>query len=120
MRKSILLSGGIVFLACALVMTMAWSSATPLPAVKDVLAVYKGQTPVMIGARDAVSEERSYHRRNYVLLPSFKFVEVEQTGNALPTVRDDGSDYVKFLGFAVVIFLLDWWRRSRSDANRGT
>ena len=112
------LLGVIVFWACALFMMMVWSRATPVPAFNEVLASYKGQTPIALGGRDGFSGEGSFHRRSYVLLPSFKFIKVQQTGSAPPTVRSNGTDYAMFLAFAVVIFLLDGWRRSRGDAKK--
>lgn len=101
-----------MFHVIGLVFIAAWSHATPLPAFKEALAAYRGQTPLVIGARDGYSHGESFHRRNYVLLFSFKVVEVTQMGSARPEVREETRVFTAIVWVIYAVAIISWWRRS--------
>lgn len=106
------LLGLVLFCAVALSLIAAWSRSTPLPAFNEALAAYRGQTPLVLGGRDGFAGGESFHRRNYVLLPSFKFVEVTQTGNESPKVREETGGFVLVTTLIFAVFFWISWRRS--------
>ena len=106
------LLGLALFFAAGLVLIAAWSRSTPLPAFTKALAAYRGQTPLVLGGRDGFSGGETFHRRNYVLLLSFKFVEVTQRGSGPPKVREEDGGFVLLMVAAFAVFFWVWWWRS--------
>ncbi|MBT2115895.1 hypothetical protein KK141_09205 [Dyella sp. LX-66] len=113
------LIGLVMFCAVGIFLTSLWSRSTPLPAFNEALAAYKGQTPLVLGGRDRFAGGESYHRRNYVLLLSFKFVVVTQRGNEPPVVREETGGFVLFVFIVMAALLWEWWRRSGKAEEEG-
>jgi hypothetical protein len=94
-----------------LVLALSWPSLYfhffPLPAFDQALEVYKGQAPLVLGGRDGFSQGESFHRRNYILLPSFfhdpKFINVTQLGSKRPDVTETGATFELLI---ILVFLL--------------
>ncbi|GLQ98157.1 hypothetical protein GCM10007863_25770 [Dyella mobilis] len=90
----------------------------PLPAFDRVLMAYPGQMPLVLGGRDGFSQGSSYHRRDYVLLPSFflkpKLIKVTQVGDAPPEVTET-NETVALSSFltAIVLGAVAYSRKSR-------
>ena len=106
------LIGLVMFCAVGIFLASLWSRSTPLPAFNEALAAYKGQRPLVLGGRDRFEGGESYHRRNYVLLLSFKFVVITQRGNEPPVVREETGGFVLFVAVVMAALLWEWWRRS--------
>ena len=92
----------------------------PLPAFNSALAVYEGQTSIVMGGRDGFSGGERYHRRNYVLLPSFfynpKIIKVAQVGSESPKVTESSATFPLCAFFAfVVLYLISLVRRNRPN-----
>lgn len=100
------------FCAAVLFLTAAWSRSTPLPAFTEALASYRDQTRLALGGRDGFLDGESFHRRNYVLLLSFKFVEVTQIGSGSPKIREEDGGFVLLITAVFVVLFWGWWRRS--------
>ena len=95
----------------------------PLPAFNRALAVYEGQTPIVMGGRDGFSGRESYHRRNYVLFPSFfhdpKFVKVIQVGSETPKVTESSATFPLCVFSAVLAFsLISRIRKNRTNSEQ--
>jgi hypothetical protein len=121
-RKGNIFRAALVCIAICLAM-LAWPTiyfhSTPLPAFDRALTVYSGQVPVVLGGRDGFSEGESYHRRNYILFPSFfrnpKFVRVTQTGDGQPKVTETNATFELFLLLAIIVFSLSSYIRRKQS-----
>ncbi|MBM7129576.1 hypothetical protein [Dyella mobilis] len=108
----------VAFLLAALSLPAAYSHFFPLPAFDQTLTAYPGQIPLVLGGRDGFSQGSSYHRRDYVLLPSFflkpKLIKVTQVGDAPPEVTET-NETVALSSFLTAILLgaVAYARKSR-------
>lgn len=101
----------LIYVAIYLAM-LSWPSIyfhfTPLPAFHRAVAAYEGQTPIVMGGREGFPGGESYHRRNYILLPSFfrdpKFIKVSQMGNGPVQVTESSATFALCMFFAFVVF----------------
>jgi hypothetical protein len=107
----------IIFCLAALSWPTLYFHFFPLPEFDQALSVYNGQVPVVLGGRDGFSEGKSYHRRNYILLPNFfrdpKFIRVAQTGDEQPKITETNAAFELCLLFAIVVFSLSSYLRKK-------
>lgn len=81
---------------------------SPLPKFDQALSACSGQYALVLGGRDGFSNGGSFHRRNYILIPSFfhhpTFVRVVQRGGGPPQITETDATFEVIAFLAFILF----------------
>ena len=113
----------ILFISAACMAAISWPTFYfhfhPLPKFDQALTVYSGQYPLLLGGRDGFSDGKSYHRRNYILIPSFfhspKIIRVIQEDHGQPRVTETKANFE--VGLVISLIMLSAIRFARKKQN---
>ncbi len=91
----------------------------PTPEIDGIVHSYPGQISVIVGGRDGFSGSKSYHRRNFFLIPSVfydpKVITVRKVDGDAPEVTEDKEGFLFVVTLVVISATLYFRKRWRKD-----